>query len=150
MAIMIETLRWLGKVLQMKDDRLQKDYPCQPIVQGQTKSRLSPNGAGGCRERSRGNGKSLRCCRLYEKRGSVPLSRAIMIETLRWLGKVLQMKDDRLLKIILVSQLSRAKQKAGCLQMGREDIGKDQREMENFCDAVSCTKNVVQSHFLGL
>ena len=46
------------------------------------------------------------------------------------------MKDDRFPKIILVSQLSRAKQKAGCIQMGREDVGKDQREMEIFWDAV--------------
>ena len=39
--------------------------------------------------------------RLYEKCGSIPLSRAIMKERLRWLGHVLWMKDDRLPKIVL-------------------------------------------------
>ena len=34
--------------------------------------------------------------RLYEKCGSVPLSKAIMKESLRWLGQVLRMKDDSL------------------------------------------------------
>lgn len=45
--------------------------------------------------------------------GSILLSRARMRERLRWLGHVLQMKDDRLPKIILVDQPSRAKQKEG-------------------------------------
>ena len=44
---------------------------------------------------------------------SIPLSRYIMKERLRWLGYILQMKDDRLLKIILFGQHSRAKRKAG-------------------------------------
>ena len=34
--------------------------------------------------------------RFYEKYGSIPLSRAIMKERLKWLGHVLRMKDDRL------------------------------------------------------
>ena len=37
--------------------------------------------------------------RLNEKRGSIPLSRAIMRESLRWSRHVLQMKDDRLPKM---------------------------------------------------
>ena len=40
--------------------------------------------------------------RLYEKCGSILLSRAIIIERLRWLGHILQMKDDRLPKIGLL------------------------------------------------
>ena len=47
--------------------------------------------------------------RLYEKGGSIPLSRAIMKERLRWLGYVLWMKDDRLPNIVLFGQPSRAK-----------------------------------------
>ena len=39
--------------------------------------------------------------RLFEKYGSIPLSRAIMKEKLRWHGHVVQMKDDRLPKIVL-------------------------------------------------
>ena len=39
--------------------------------------------------------------RLYEKCGSILLSRAIMKERLRWLGHILWMKDDRLPKIVL-------------------------------------------------
>ena len=39
--------------------------------------------------------------RLYEKCGSIRLSRTIMIERFRWLGHVLRMKDDRLPKIVL-------------------------------------------------
>ena len=34
--------------------------------------------------------------KLYEKCNHIPLSRAIMKERLKWLGHVLQMKDDRL------------------------------------------------------
>ena len=37
--------------------------------------------------------------RRYEKCGSIPLSRAIMKKRLRWLGKILQMKDERSPKI---------------------------------------------------
>ena len=36
---------------------------------------------------------------LYEKFGLIPLSKAVMRESLRWLGYVLPMKDDRLRKI---------------------------------------------------
>ena len=39
-------------------------------------------------------------CRLYGKCGSIPLSRAIMKEMLRWLRHVLRMKHDRLPKIV--------------------------------------------------
>ena len=38
---------------------------------------------------------------LYEKSGSIPLSRAIAKERLRWLGHAVLMKDDRLQKIVL-------------------------------------------------
>ena len=44
--------------------------------------------------------------RLCEKCGSIPLSRAIMRERLRWLGHVLPMKDDRLPKIVIFGQPS--------------------------------------------
>ena len=37
--------------------------------------------------------------RLNKKRGSIALSRTIMTERLRWLGHVLQMKDDRVPKM---------------------------------------------------
>ncbi|XP_065584543.1 uncharacterized protein LOC136043555 [Artemia franciscana] len=67
---------------------------------------------------------------LYEKRGSIPLSRAIMRERFRWLVHVLRMKDDRLPKIVLFGQPSRGKQKAGRPRLGREDvIKKDLKEM---------------------
>ena len=49
--------------------------------------------------------------KLCEKCGSILLPRAIMREKLKWLGHVLLKKDDRLPKIVLVSQPSRAKQK---------------------------------------
>ena len=39
--------------------------------------------------------------RLYKKCGSIPLSRAIMKERLRWLSHVLRMKDDSLPQIVL-------------------------------------------------
>ena len=42
--------------------------------------------------------------RLYENCCSIPLSRAIVKERLRWLGQVLRMKDDRLPKIVLFGQ----------------------------------------------
>ena len=68
--------------------------------------------------------------RLYEKCGSIPLSRAIMKERLRWLGHVLRMKDDRLPKIVLFGQPSGATQKAGRSCLGCEDvINKDLKEM---------------------
>ena len=47
--------------------------------------------------------------RRYEKCCSVLLSRAITKERLRWLGHVVRMKDDRLPKIVLFAQPSRAK-----------------------------------------
>ena len=50
---------------------------------------------------------------LYEKCGSIPLSRAIMRERLRRLGQVLGMKDVILPKIMLFGQSSRAESKAG-------------------------------------
>jgi len=39
--------------------------------------------------------------KLFEKCGSIPLSRAIMIERLRWIGDFLQMKGKKLPKIVL-------------------------------------------------
>ena len=62
--------------------------------------------------------------RLYEKCGSIPLSGAIMTERLGWLGHLLRMKDERLPKIVLFGQPSRAKRKAGCPRLGWEDITK--------------------------
>ena len=47
--------------------------------------------------------------KLYEKCGSILLFRAIMKEILGWLGHFLGMKDDRLPKIVLLSQPSGAK-----------------------------------------
>jgi len=43
----------------------------------------------------------------------------LMREKLRWLGHVLRMNDDRLPKIILFGQPSRAKQKADSPGLGR-------------------------------
>ncbi|XP_065577567.1 uncharacterized protein LOC136038421 [Artemia franciscana] len=69
--------------------------------------------------------------RLYKKCGSIPLSRAIMKERLRWLGHVLRMKDDRLSKIVLFGQPSWAKEKAIHPRLGWEDvIKKDLRKWE--------------------
>ena len=60
----------------------------------------------------------------------MPLSRAITKERLRWLKSVLQMKDDRLPKIVLFGQPSRAKRKAACPRLGLEDvIKKDLKEL---------------------
>ena len=68
--------------------------------------------------------------RLYEKCGSIPFSRAIMKERLRWLGHVLRMKDDRLPKIVLFAQPLGATRKAGRPRMGWEDvINKNLKEM---------------------
>ena len=68
--------------------------------------------------------------KLYEKCGSIPLSRAIMKERLRWLGHVLRMKDDRLPTIVLFGQPSGATQKAGRPCLGWEDvINEDLKEM---------------------
>ena len=62
--------------------------------------------------------------KLYKKCGSYPLSRAIMKERLRWLAYVLRMKDDKLPKIVLFSQPSRAKRKAGRPRLGLKDVRK--------------------------
>ena len=68
--------------------------------------------------------------RLYEKCGSIPPSRAIMKERLRWLGHVLRMKDDRLQKIVLFGQPSGATRKAVRPCLGWEDVtNKDLKEM---------------------
>ena len=56
--------------------------------------------------------------RLSEKCRSNLLYRAIMRERLRWLGHILQMKDDRLPKVLLFGQPSKDKRKAGCLLLG--------------------------------
>jgi hypothetical protein len=48
--------------------------------------------------------------RLHEKCCSIPLSNAIIRVRLRWLWHLLRMKDDRLPKIVLFGQPSRAKQ----------------------------------------
>ena len=68
--------------------------------------------------------------RLYEKCGSMPFSRAIMKERLRWLGHVLRMRDDRLQKIVLFGQPSGATRKAGRPCLGWEEvINKDLKDM---------------------
>ena len=59
---------------------------------------------------------------LDEKSCSIPLSRAITKERLRWLGHILQMKDDRLPKIVLFGQSSRAKRKAIRPPLGKQDV----------------------------
>ena len=70
--------------------------------------------------------------RLYEKCGSIPLSGAITKERLRWLGHVLQMKDDRLPNIFLFGQPSRAKRKAGRPRLGRRCHEERFKENGNF------------------
>ena len=47
-----------------------------------------------------------------------------MKERLRWLRHIVQMKDDRLWKIVLFGQPFRAKQKAGHPRLGWEDVTK--------------------------
>jgi len=75
--------------------------------------------------------------RLHKKCGSIPFSRAIMRERLRRLGHVLRMRDDRLPKIVLVDQPSRATQKAGRYRMGWKDVvRKDLTEMGTSWDGV--------------
>ena len=51
--------------------------------------------------------------RLYEKCGSILLSRAIKRETLRWLRHVLWMKDDELPKMFFL---------ANCLGLNRKQV----------------------------
>ena len=66
---------------------------------------------------------------LCKKCGSIPLSRAIMKERLRWLGHVLRMKDDRLPKNVIFGQPSGATRKACSPCLGWKDvINKDLRE----------------------
>ena len=68
--------------------------------------------------------------RLCEKCSSVLFSRAIKKERLIWLSHDLRMKDDRLPKIVLFSQPSRAKPKPGRPRLGWEDvINKDLKEI---------------------
>ena len=58
------------------------------------------------------------------------LFRAIIKPRFSWLDQVLPMKDDRLPKIVLLSQPSRAKQKTACPYQGLEGvINKDLKEM---------------------
>jgi len=60
-----------------------------------------------------------------------------MRERLRWLGHVLQMKDDRLQKFVLFGQPYRAKRTAVRLRLEWEDIVKnDLREMGTSWDGV--------------
>ena len=67
---------------------------------------------------------------LYENCGSIPLSRAIMKERLRWLRHVLRMKDEKLPKIVLFGQLSKTRGKAGRPRLGWKDVTKkDLKEM---------------------
>ena len=80
---------------------------------------------------------SISNSRLYEKYGSIPLSRAITKEMLRWLGHVLRIKDDRLPKIVLFGQPSRAKRKTGRPRLEWGDvIYKDLKEMETSWEGV--------------
>jgi hypothetical protein len=51
--------------------------------------------------------------KLYKKPSSIPHSKVIMKERLRWLGPVLRMKDDKLPNIILFGHPSGAKRKTG-------------------------------------
>ena len=71
--------------------------------------------------------------KLYGKCASIPFSRAIIRERLRLLGQILRMKDDRLPKIVLVGQPSRAKRKAIRPRMGWEDVVTNNlRKIETF------------------
>ena len=60
--------------------------------------------------------------RLYQKCGSILVSRVILKERLRWLGQVLRMKDDRLPGIVLFGKLSCATRKVGRPRLGWEDV----------------------------
>ena len=54
-----------------------------------------------------------------------------MKERLRWLGHVLQMKDDGMPKIVLFGQQSGATRKVGRRRLGWDDVtNKDPKEME--------------------
>ena len=79
---------------------------------------------------SKDSGSSISNSRLYEKCGSTPISWAVMKERLRWLGHVMQMKDYRLLKIVLFGQPSGTTRKASRSRLLREDVtNKDPKEM---------------------
>ena len=68
--------------------------------------------------------------RLYERCGSISISRAIMRKRLSWLWHVLRMKDDGLPKIVLFGQPSVAQRKAGRSRLGWEAVVKKElREM---------------------
>ena len=69
--------------------------------------------------------------RPFKKYSLIPLSRAIMKEKLRWHGHAVQMKDDRLPKIVLFGQPPRIKRKAShpCL-VWKDILKKDLKEME--------------------
>ena len=71
--------------------------------------------------------------RLYEKGGSIPLTRAIMKERLRWLGHVLRMKDERLPSIVLNGKPSRAKRKVDYPYLRWEDVFKGNRNLLGGC-----------------
>ena len=75
--------------------------------------------------------------RLYEKCGSSPLFRAIIKETLEWLGFFLRMKDDRMPKIVLFGKRSRDNREAGLPWLELKDvIRKDLKEMETSWEGV--------------
>ena len=75
--------------------------------------------------------------RLYEKCGSIPLSKAIKRERLRWLGHVLWIKDDRWPNIVLFSEPSTANRKVGRPRLGWEDvIKKDLKETKNSWECI--------------
>ena len=60
-----------------------------------------------------------------------------MKERLRWLGLALQVKDDRLPKIVFFGQLSGATRKAGRPRMSWEDvINKDLKEIGTSLEGV--------------
>jgi len=60
-----------------------------------------------------------------------------MRENLKWLGYILQIREDRMPKIVLINRLSMAKQKADCPWLGWEDvIKKDLKELRAFWEIV--------------
>ena len=68
--------------------------------------------------------------KIHEKCDPILLYRAIMRERLRWLRHVLEVKDDRLPKIVLFGQPSMAKRKVDRPRIGWENVVKnDLREI---------------------
>ena len=67
---------------------------------------------------------SISNSRLYEMSDLILISRAIMRKRFRWLGQVLRLKDERLPKIVLFGQQSKAKWKAGRQPLWWEDFVK--------------------------